>query len=168
VHHHPRPSTRPSHERTRNISPIKGAARRSVRPKSREETPKEGNETGKQARQPRPCHVDVRRTKSNSKILQCRSAPALQAAAEPNHAGDQGRSFCAPAPKRRGRSSGERPKSREETPKVGYGTSAQPHMPLTSDMVVFVLHRNCRSRHCDAIDCVCGRMATWGVTCLLR
>ena len=31
--------------------------------------------------------------------------------------------------KKKGRSSNERPKSREETPKVGYGTSAQTNVP---------------------------------------
>src|SRR5262249_9010802 len=52
---------------------IKGAEVTTVRPKSREETPKEGNDAGNQSCRPRLPYLDVRRTKGNEKFLHCRS-----------------------------------------------------------------------------------------------
>ena len=96
-----------------------------VRPKSREETPKEGSKTiARLARR----KVDVQRTKRNSNFLHCSNL--LAAYLRRSHAlrldgqhraqsGERHKSHiiqmiaeC----EKRGRSPGERPKSREETP----------------------------------------------------
>ena len=52
---------------------IKGAARRTVRPKSREETPKEGNEVSEKLTNLARQNLDVRRTKRKAILLHCRS-----------------------------------------------------------------------------------------------
>ena len=58
------------------VREIKGAARRSVRPKSREETPKEGSEASDEVASLAKPNLDVRRTKRKRILLQCRNLAA--------------------------------------------------------------------------------------------
>jgi hypothetical protein len=101
---------------------VKGAARRPVRPKSREETPKEGSETNDRVAGLAISYVDVRRTKSKRFFLHCRNSAwhscGKGCRRNGQHSTEEG---AARRP--------ERPKSREETPKVGCGTSVKPDMP---------------------------------------
>ena len=89
-----------------------------MRRKSREETPKEGNETNELVVSLASVYLDVRRTKCKRNFIalqkrdQGMALPVARAAK-----GRPGRDI------KKGPLEDERPKSREETPKVGYDTS---------------------------------------------
>ena len=90
-----------------------------MRPKSREETPKEGNETDELVAGLASCNLDVRRTKCKGFLLHCRSATGTWLCV-----GRRGQPRADPGSDiKKGPLEDERPKSREETPKVGYDTS---------------------------------------------
>jgi hypothetical protein len=92
-----------------------------VRPKSREETPKEGSETSDRSHRSRPIYLYVRRTKYKG-LFALQKGGAGMAVFAGAHDQRPVRAECGHRQKK-GPLEDERPKSREETPKVGYDTS---------------------------------------------
>jgi hypothetical protein len=117
------------------------------RPKSREETPKEGYDTMSRARDVAPQKLLVHR--SNFKCNFCRAALPKSGA----------RAGWAPSMKK-GRSEDERPKSREETPKWANGSLDRPAPPRYRDMSRFAVAINQRGPCGRALLVVCRRLAT--------
>ena len=92
-----------------------------MRPKSREETPKEGSETSDRSHRSRPFYLYVRRTKYKGvfALQKVGAGMAVFAGAHDRRADPSGSGYR----QKKGPLEDERPKSREETPKVGHDTS---------------------------------------------